>query len=106
MSRPWQSIVSRAARIKPAESDKGSSPGLSFRARCYTTAKEDPTKAGNWIYTKHVDYTPIGLEAEKDAAFLSRLDMLKDPFTFTRDQAYAFMANLQEKMTAEEETEE
>lgn len=80
--------------------------GLSFRARCYTTGKEDPTKAGAWIYTKHVDYTPIGLEAEKDTTFLSRLDMLRDPFTFTRDQAYAFMANLQEKMTAEEETEE
>ena len=80
--------------------------GLSFRARCYTTAKEDPAKPGAWLYTKQVDYTPIGLEAEKDAAFLSRLDMLKDPFTFTRDQAYAFMANLQEKMTSEEEAEE
>ncbi|KAJ9107027.1 hypothetical protein QFC19_002896 [Naganishia cerealis] len=55
---------------------------------------------------REVDYTPIGLEAEKDQAFLSRLDMLKDPFTFTRDQAYAFMANLQEKMTSGEDTEE
>lgn len=81
-------------------------PGLSFRARCYTTAKEDPSKAGSWIYTKQVDYTPIGLEAEKDSTFLARLDMLKDPFTFTRDQAYAFMANLQEKMTAEEDAEQ
>jgi hypothetical protein len=80
--------------------------GLSFRARCYTTAKEDPAKAGAWLYTKQVDYTPIGLEAEKDTAFLSRLDMLKDPFTFTRDQTYAFMANLQEKMTAEEDAED
>ncbi|KAI5454302.1 hypothetical protein NCC49_004360 [Naganishia albida] len=79
---------------------------LSFRARCYTTAKEDPSKAGSWIYTKQVDYTPIGLEAEKDSTFLARLDMLKDPFTFTRDQAYAFMANLQEKMTAEEDAEQ
>ncbi|KAJ9115055.1 hypothetical protein QFC22_005383 [Naganishia vaughanmartiniae] len=68
--------------------------------------KEDPSKAGSWIYTKQVDYTPIGLEAEKDQAFLSRLDMLKDPFTFTRDQAYAFMANLQEKMSSGEDTEE
>jgi hypothetical protein len=80
--------------------------GLSFRARCYTTAKEDPSKPGSWIYTKQVDYTPIGLEAEKDQTFLSRLDMLKDPFTFTRDQAYAFMANLQEKMSLGEEAEE
>ena len=53
-----------------------------------------------------INYTPIGLEAEKDQAFLSRLDMLKDPFTFTRDQAYAFMANLQEKMSSGEDTEE
>ncbi|KAJ9104458.1 hypothetical protein QFC21_001953 [Naganishia friedmannii] len=79
---------------------------LSFRARCYTTAKADPSKPDSWIYTKQVDYTPIGLEAEKDQAFLSRLDMLKDPFTFTRDQAYAFMANLQEKMSLGEDTEE
>ena len=74
-------------------------PGLNFKLKCYTKAAPNPNKAGDWIYTKQMDYLPANLEAEKDREFVKRLQVFKDGFTVPRDQASSFWEALKEKMS-------
>jgi hypothetical protein len=77
--------------------------GLNYKLRCFKQASEDPARVGSWIYTKVMQYLPIGLELEKDQTFLEGLGLFKDPMEMPMIQASDFWTNLNEAMVPDED---
>jgi len=76
---------------------------LNYKLRCFKQASEDPAKAGSWIYTKVMQYLPIGLDLEKDQSFLEGLGLFKSSVEMPMSQASDFWASLNHHMTPNED---
>ncbi|KAG9124290.1 hypothetical protein FRC07_012132 [Ceratobasidium sp. 392] len=83
---------------------------LFFKLELYSVPPAEDADTDKTINT--VRYTPLGLENEKDQAFLEGLDYLKDTFTFIKDggtldkQMWEFGASVNNLMRAWHEGEE
>jgi len=77
--------------------------GLNYKLRCFKQAAEDPAKAGSWIYTKVMQYLPIGLDLEKDKSFLEGLGIFRSSMEMPMVQASDFWTNLNAHMVPDED---
>lgn len=87
-------------------------PALNFYLRVYHDPDPElPDEEKNNITSKdqlieQCKFIPIELDKETDTAFLERLDFLRNPFTFAKDQIDVFAKTLQDRLADPVQTEE
>jgi hypothetical protein len=73
---------------------------VSFALRVFYQPPDNPTRTPPPDKPDHnqCKYIPKGLDQETDESFIERLDFLRDPFTFAKDQLDVFFKTLTERL--------